>query len=49
MCIARHAQSTQNNKVTILLQYLKELQSDKVVFLQADKYECFLQIDFVNG
>ena len=32
MCVARHAQMTQNNKVAISLQYLKKEGSDKVDF-----------------
>ena len=45
VCIARHPQSTQNNKFAISLQYLKEEVSDDVVFLYADQHESFLQID----
>ena len=37
MCIARHAQSTQNNKFTISLQYLKKNVKDEVDFLPAEK------------
>ena len=44
MCVARHAQLTQKNKVTISLQYLKEV-SDEVGFLHADKHESSLRID----
>ena len=47
LCIARHAQSTQNNKFTISLQYLKENVNDEFDFLPADKHERFLQIDIV--
>ena len=45
MCLARHAQITQNNKFAISLQYLKKEVSDEVDFLQADKHESSLQID----
>ena len=45
MCVARHAQITQNNKFAISLQYLKKELSDEVDFLHADKHESLLQID----
>ena len=45
VCIARHPQSTQNNKFAISLQYIKEEVSDDVDFLYADQHESFLQID----
>ena len=45
VCMARHAQVTQNNKFAISLQYLKKEVRDKVDFLHADKHESFLQID----
>ena len=38
MCIARHAQGTQNNKFAISLQYLKENVKDEVDFFPADKH-----------
>ena len=47
MCIVRDAQSTQNKKLVISLQYLKENVSDEVDFLHADKYESFAQIDTI--
>ena len=47
VCVARHAQTTQNNKFAISLQYLKKEVSDEVDFLHADKHESFLQIDAV--
>ena len=37
VCVARHAESTENNKFTISLQYFKENMKDKVKFLRADK------------
>ena len=43
MCIARHAQSTQNNKFAISLQYLKKEGRNEVGFLYADKYQTLLQ------
>ena len=45
MCISRYAQSTQNNKFAISLQYLKKEKSDEVDFLHADKHDNFLQSD----
>ena len=45
MCVTRHAQITQNNKLAIFLQYLKKEVSDEADFLHADKDESFLQID----
>ena len=53
MWVARHSQSTQNNKYAISLQYSKENMNDEVEevsegdFLLADKHEIFLQIDSV--
>ena len=45
MCLARHAQITQNNNFAISLQYLKTEVRDKVDFVHANKHERFLQID----
>ena len=47
VCIARHAQSTQNNKFAISLRYLKENVKDEVDFLPTDKRERLLQINTV--
>ena len=51
MCVAGHAQITQNNKFIISLQCLKKKVSDEVDLLHADKHESFLQIDIMifNG
>ena len=43
--VARHAQSTKNNKFAISLQYLKENMKDEIYFLHVDKHQSFLQID----
>ena len=48
MCVARHAQITQNNKFAIFLQYLKKEVSDEIDFLHADKHESLLQIDAMS-
>ena len=45
MCVARHAQITQNKKFAISLQYLKKEVNDEVDFLHAGKHEILLQID----
>ena len=47
VCLTKHAQSTQNNKFAISLQYLKKDVCDEVDFLHADKHKGLLQIDTV--
>ena len=47
MFVARHAESTQNNKFTISLQYLKENVKNEIDFLLAYKRQSFLQIDTI--
>ena len=47
VCVVRHAESTQNNKLAISLQYLKKEVCDEVDFLHAYKPESFLRIDFL--
>ena len=48
MWVARHSQSTQNNKFAISLQYSKENMNDEVEEVsEGDKHEIFLQIDSV--
>ena len=42
--MARYVQSTQNRKLVIFLQNLKEV-SDEIDFLHVDKHESFWQID----
>ena len=44
MCVARHAQITQNKKFSISLQYLKKEVNDKVDFSHAGKQENLPQI-----
>ena len=48
VCVTRHAQSTQNNKFAISLQYLKENVKDEVDFLSKDKRQRFLQTDAIT-
>ena len=45
LLFSKHAQSTQNNKFAISLQYLKKDVSDEVDFLHVDKHRGLLQID----
>ena len=47
VCVARHAQDTQNNKFSISSQHLQENVNDKVDFSPAGKYQRFLQIGTV--
>ena len=46
MCVGRNTQITQNNKFAISLQYLEKEASDEIDFLDVNKYESFLQVDF---
>ena len=45
MCVARHAEITQNDKFAISLQHLTKEVSDEVDFLRTDKHESLLEID----
>ena len=45
MRVARHAYITQNNKVTISLQYIQKEVSDEIDFSHIDKHELSLQIN----
>ena len=47
VCVARHAQSTQNNMFAICLRYLKGNVEDEVDFLPAYNHQRFLQIDTI--
>ena len=47
MCVARNAQTTQNNKFKMSLHYLKENVKDEVDFLTGDKRRRFLQIETI--
>ena len=47
MCISRFTKRTQNSKLAISLQYLKENGKNEVGFLLADKHQRFLQIDTI--
>ena len=48
LVLARYAQSTQNNKFLISLQYLRKEGKAEVDFLQADKRQTFLQVDPIS-
>ena len=45
MCVARHAQITQNREFVISLRYLKKEVSHEVDFLHAYEHYSLLQID----
>ena len=45
--MVKHAQTTQNNKFAIFLQYHKKEVSDEVDFLHVDKSESLLKIETV--
>ena len=45
LCVAKHAQITQNKNFAISFQYRKKEVSDEVDFLHTDKHENFLKID----
>ena len=47
VCVARHAQITQNSMFAIRLQYLKENLEDEVDFLPAYNHQRFLKIDTI--
>ena len=44
--MAKHSQSSQNNKFAMSLPYLKKEVRNEVDFLHADKHQSFLQVDF---
>ena len=43
VCVARHAQSPQNNRFAISLQYLMENVKDEVDFFSADNFKDFFR------
>ena len=47
VCVAGLAQSIQNNKFAISLQYLKQNGKNEVDFLLTDKRQRFLSIDII--
>ena len=48
MGVVRHAKSTQDNKYTISLKYLKKEVGDQIDFFHADKLQSFLQVDTIS-
>ena len=46
--MARHAQSTQNNKFAVSLQDLKKEGRVELDFMHADKHQIFLQVETIN-
>ena len=48
VAIARHGQSTQNDKFEISLQYFKKEGRNEFDFLHADKIQNFLQVGVIN-
>ena len=48
VAIASHGQTTQNNKFSIFLQYLKKERRDEIDFSYADKHQTFLQVNFIH-
>ena len=46
MGMVKHSQSSQNSKFAMSLQYLKKEVRDEVDFLDVDKHQSFLQVDF---
>ena len=52
VCVARHVQTTEDNKFAISLQYVKKEVSDAVDFLHTDKHETLVHkliIRFFDG
>ena len=48
LAMARHAQSTQNNKFAVSLQDLKKEGRVELDFMHADKHQIFLQVETIN-
>ena len=48
MGMVKHFQSSQNSKLEMFLQYLKQEVRDELDFLHADKHQSFLHVDFSN-
>ena len=47
VCVARHAQSTQNNKFAFYSQYLKKSLKDEADFLLVEEHQRTLQVDVI--
>ena len=48
LAMARHAQSTQNNKFSVSLQDLKKEGRIELDFMRADKHQIFLQVETIK-
>ena len=48
LAIPKNAESTQNSKFVIFLQYLTKEGRDEADFLHADKYQTILLVDTIN-
>ena len=48
LAMARHAQSTQNNKFAVSLQDLKKEGRIELDFMHADKHQIFLQVETIS-
>ena len=48
VCVARHAQGTQNKKFAYIFAISPETRGDEVHFLPADKYESLLKLDSIT-
>ena len=46
MGMVKHSQSSQISKFAMALQYLEKEVRDEVDFLETDKHQSFLQVDF---
>ena len=46
MRIVKHWQGSQNSKLTMSLQYLRNKVKDELDFLHSDKHQSLLQVDF---
>ena len=46
MGMVKHSQSSQNSRFAVSLLYLKKEVIDEVDFLDADRHQNFLQVDF---
>ena len=46
MEMVKHSQNSQKSKFVMSLQYLKKEVRDEVYFLNVDKHQSFLQVDF---
>ena len=48
LAIASHAQTTQNNKFSISLQYFEKKRGNEIDFSHEDKHQTFLEVNFIH-